>query len=142
MLGLSFIATKVAGLVIFADVVKPGASCDLTNPTIFKTFFIIPPWWEYLSGKYDQLLQCSPDFHFPTDILPVGLAVLDMLLRLAGFLAVVSIIIAGVEYITAAGNIDKITNARRRWINALIGLSIALVATAAVSFIGRKLVEG
>lgn len=137
MFGLNLFLAKLAGLITFAsDVPKPNGSCTLTH----QVFFIIPPWWEYLSGKYDQLLQCSPSFTFPNDILPLGLAVLDMLLRLAGFLAVVSIIIAGVEYITATGNTDKITNARRRWINALTGLGIALAATAVVSFFGRNLV--
>ena len=136
MLGVNLLFTKLVSLTTFFAVTVPGASCPLPH----QVFFIIPPWWEYLSGRYDQLLQCSPYFTFPGDILPLGLAVLDMLLRLAGFLAVISIIIAGVEYITSTGNADKITNARRRWINALIGLSIALVATAVVSFVGHNLV--
>ena len=139
MLGLNLLFTKLLGLTTFFAVLKPGDSCDLSHQA-HQVFFIIPPWWEYLKGAYDPLLQCAPSFTFPGDILPVGLAVLDMLLRLAGFVAVISIIISGVEYITSTGNAEKIINARRRWINALTGLAIALVATAAVSFVGRNLV--
>jgi hypothetical protein len=39
----------------------------------------------------------------------------------------------------AAGSADKITAARKRIVNSLIGLAIALVAIAVVSFIGNSL---
>ena len=117
----------------FAAGISPGDPCQMSK----TKFFIIPPWWEYLSGQRDPLLQCSPAFHFPTDIWAVGLAVLDMLIRLAGFVAVVSIIIAGLQYVTATGNAEKATAARRRIINSLIGLAIASVAAATVAFIGN-----
>jgi len=132
--GLSLLISKITFL--FGDSITAGAKCDLAH----QTFFFLPPWWEYLSGQYDPLLKCSPNFAFPNDIFPVGLAILDMLLRLAGFAAVMGIIISGIQYITAVGSPEKITNARKHWINAFTGLAIALVATAAVSFIGRSLV--
>lgn len=81
----------------------------------------------------------TPHFVFPADIWLIGLAILDMLLRLAGFVAVISIIIAGVSYITATGEPDKAAAARRRLYNSLIGLAIALIATALVSFVGNSL---
>ncbi|HEX5447726.1 MAG TPA: hypothetical protein VFW90_00800 [Candidatus Saccharimonadales bacterium] len=108
-------------------------------------FFFLPTWWKYLNTYYDPLGQCSPAF---TDangtfhliyILFVGLAVIDMLLRLAGFVAVVSIIASGAQYIFANGNPEKAAGARRRLYNSLIGLGIALVATAVVSFIGKQI---
>jgi hypothetical protein len=103
------------------------------------TFFGIPHWWKYLKVQKDSLGQCTPTFSFPNDILAVGLAIIDILLRLAGIAAVISIIIAGISYITAAGSTDKITAARKRIQNALIGLAIVLVASAVVSFIGNSL---
>lgn len=106
--------------------------------TLQKTsFFIIPPWWEYLQGQVDPLGVCSPAFHMPGDLWAVGLALVDMLLRLAGFAAVVSIIIAGVQYVTSIGNADKITAARKRITNALIGVAVVSVATAFVTFLGK-----
>ena len=109
-----------------------------TAPCGHYHFFFLPPWWEYLNQTTDQLGQCSPIFHFPGDIFPVALAILDMLLRLAGFVAVVSIIIAGSQYIVSMGNAEKVTSARKRIINSLIGLAIAFTATLAVAFIGSK----
>lgn len=116
-------------------IAKVGDACTLKD----NTFFFLPHWWKYLATQMDDIGQCSPVFHFPNDILAVGLAVIDILLRLAGLAAVISIIIAGISYITSAGSTDKITASRKRIQNALIGLAIVLVASAVVSFIGNSL---
>ena len=128
---ISFLGLQIHNLFFFAASV--GENCQLTP----QKFFIIPPWWEYLQGKYDSLLQCSPTLQLPNDLWAIGLAILDMLIRIAGFVAVVSIIIAGIQYIMAMGNAEKATAARRRIINSLIGLAIASVAAAFVAFIGN-----
>lgn len=104
-----------------------------------KFFFVVPPWWQYLNGK-KEFGQCMPVFTFPNDILPVGLAIVDMLLRLAGLIAIVAIIIAGVGYMTAGGDVQKAASARKRIYNALIGLAIVAIASGVVAFIGNKLV--
>ena len=101
-------------------------------------FFFIPPWWQYLTTT-DTSLGCKITFDPPGDIWLVGLAVLDMLLRLAGFIAVISIIIAGVSQLFSGGNPEKAASARKRLYNSLIGLAIALIATAFVTFLGRSL---
>jgi hypothetical protein len=75
----------------------------------------------------------------PNGLWSIGLAVIDMLLYVAGIVAVISIIIAGVSYITAAGSSDQITSARKRIINSLLGLAIVLIASALVSFIGNAI---
>jgi hypothetical protein len=110
-----------------------------------KTFFFLPPWWEYLGGKQDALGKCIPNVNLiahPSNIWLIGLAILDMLLRLAGFVAVVSIIIAGFELIRSEGSPEKATNARNRLINSLIGLAIAAGATALVVFVGNTVQPG
>jgi hypothetical protein len=105
------------------------------------TFLFLPSWWEYLQAKLtvDAIGSCSVNFSFPGDIWLVGLAILDMLLRIAGFVAVVSIIIAGFQHQFTMGSPDKAAAARRRLYNSLIGLAIALIATALVTFIGNQL---
>lgn len=113
----------------------PGDACDL--PT--RTFFFLPPWWEYLHGAQDELSQCAPAVHFPHFILPVGLALLDIMIRLAGFVAIVSIIVAGVMYITASGNPEKAVSARKRIYNSLLGLAVVFIAAGVVAFIGNSL---
>jgi hypothetical protein len=109
--------------------------CTIAN----NSFFGFPHWWKYLNVEKDSLGKCVPMFNFPGDTWAVGLAILDMLLHLAGIAAVLSIIIAGISYITAAGSADKITAARKRIINSILGLAVALVAAAVVSFIGNRL---
>ncbi len=119
----------------------PSTFSTHCNPSSQGQFFnFIPHWWEYLkNGSIDATGQCAPTAQLPGDAWAIGLAVLDMLIRVAGFLAVISIIIAGIEYIIAAGNPEKGAAARKRIINSLVGLAIVLVATAAVSFIGKTL---
>lgn len=102
-----------------------------------NSFFFLPHWWEYMKGYIDPAGVCAPFFHGPSDAWLIALAVLDMLLRIAGFVATISILVAGIEYITAVGNSEHITNARKRIINSLTGLAIALVATLLVTFVGR-----
>ena len=104
------------------------------------SFFFIPNWWEYLNtSAQPQLPNCAIVFNFPGDILPVALAVVDMILRLAGLVAIVSIIVAGVIYMTAGGQFEKTAAAKTRIYNSLAGLGIVAVAAGAVAFIGNSL---
>lgn len=118
---------------IFAKLTTPF----LAATTCTHSFFFLPSWWEYLPTPTPP--ACDITFTFPGDIWAVGLAILDMLLRIAGFVAVISIIIAGVGYITAQGNPERGASARKRLQNSLIGLAIAMIAVAVVSFIGNSL---
>lgn len=100
-------------------------------------FFFIPHWWEYLKTNAD----CTVAFNFPGDILPVALAIVDMLLRVAGLVAIISIIYSGVIYMTAGGQFEKTAAAKTRIYNSLAGLAIVAVAAGAVAFIGNSLVK-
>jgi hypothetical protein len=114
---------------------KVGDACTPKG----STFFGLPHWWQYLPAQVDGIGQCSPVVTFPDDLLAIGLAITNILLRIAGLAAVISIVIAGISLITAVGATDKITAARKRIQNALIGLGIVLIAAAVVSFIGNSL---
>ena len=106
-----------------------------------KSFFFFPNWWEYLpaSEKPNPSLNCSISGFGFSDIWLVVLAIIDMLLRVAGLVAIISIIIAGVAYITSSGNPEKAASARKRVYNSLIGLAIVFVASGLVAFIGNSL---
>lgn len=108
-------------------------------------FFFFPSWWEYLPSYTDPLGVCSPtlngsdgSFHF-VYIIFIGLAIIDMLLRVAGFIAVLSIIASGFQHVFSGGNPEKAATARRRIYNSFIGLAIVLAATAIVTFLGNQL---
>lgn len=112
------------------------ASAYFAASTCVHQFFFLPPWWEYLQIN---AANCEVKFHFPGDIWLVALAIIDILLRLVGFLAVLSILIGAIEYIISIGNPEKITSARKRIINSLVGVAIAFSAVAVVTFAGRQL---
>lgn len=107
-----------------------------------STFFFLPHWWEFMKTFHkDALGQCMPDFIFPDSLFPIGLAVVDILLRLAGFAAVIAVMISGVMYMTGQGNPDRGSAARKALFNSLIGLGIVFTASLAVTFIGNQLVH-
>lgn len=128
----------------FAAGLVPGDSCSKDQAGA-GSFFTIPHWWEYISKDNfhaDALGQCQPDLNNIKDIFPVGLAILDIMLRLVGFMAVIMIISSGINYIIAQGNPDKAANARKMIYYALIGLGIAFTAALFVAFIGNSLGGG
>ena len=74
-----------------------------------------------------------------SDIPGVLLAIVDDLLRLAGIVALAYVLISGIQYIISQGKPEDTAKAQSTLINAFIGLVIALVAVAFVSFLGNKI---
>lgn len=120
-----------------------AAACDSA-----QNFFALPTWYKYLQSagylKYSdvsnscevQIEAAQFDFHVFTLI---GLGVLDIMIRVAGLVAVGFVIFGATQYITSKGEPDKAKKALGTIINALVGLAIAVVAAAAVSFIGSEI---
>ena len=107
----------------------------------------IPAWYQYLY-KGQQLRADASGFSvvhlsstgaLGTDMGLVALGVLDIVLRLAGFAAVIYIIYGGIQYITSQGEADKTKHALRTIINAFVGLVISIVAASVVAFVGNRL---
>lgn len=122
---------------------------QLADTCSTKGFFGISPWYKYLvasglmaSNKVTGACELVGSLK-PADwvqvISLIGLAVLDMVLRLAGLVAVAFIIWGGIQYVISQGDPSKTKDAQQTIINALIGLAIALVSTALVSFIGNRI---
>ncbi len=127
---------SILQLVFFAatPTVKTISACDRGSVLGF------PHWWQYLNTVSDSA-GCRVDFKGLSDLWLVGLAILEILLRLAGILAVVYIIVAGITYITALGNPERTNVALHRIINALVGLAIVLVAATTVAFLGNTFLK-
>jgi lysylphosphatidylglycerol synthetase-like protein (DUF2156 family) len=116
-----------------------------------KGFFGIPPWYKYLvtsglmaSNKVTGACELVGSVKFNEGgwiqvIALIGMALLDMVLRLAGIVAVGFIIYGGIQYVISQGEPGKTKDAQQTIINALVGLVISLIATALVSFIGNRL---
>jgi uncharacterized membrane protein (DUF373 family) len=75
----------------------------------------------------------------PTDFLLIALAILDILLYVAGMVAVVFVIYGGVKYILSQGNPENTKKAWGTILNSLIGLVIAILSTTIVNFIGQSI---
>ncbi|PID32351.1 hypothetical protein CR970_01110 [Candidatus Saccharibacteria bacterium] len=110
-----------------------AASCQQKGITI------LPAWYKYVEGKTDGTGRCSLNFTFPNDVGLVLLAVVEILLRVAGMAAVAFIIYGGMQYLISQGEPDKVNGAKQTIYNALIGLLVAVFATAMVNFIGTRL---
>ena len=115
-------------------------------------FFGIPPWYKYLVvagrmetktdpviGQYCDLKSVSSFADRTQDLILVAMGILDIVLRLAGMVAVGFVIYGGILYMTSDGDPSRTKDAQQTIINALVGLVIAIIATALVSFIGNRL---
>ena len=110
-----------------------------------RGFFSLPTWYQYLELTHDPVGKCelapmsTPEF---IQSLPlIGVAALEIALRIAGFVAIGYVIYGGVQYVVAQGESDKLKKARQTIINALIGLVIAMISTGIVAFIGARIGE-
>jgi hypothetical protein len=88
------------------------------------------------TGLYDKLCE-SGSVHITalTDIYQLIGNVIKILLSFVGLLSVIFIVIGGIAYILSTGDPKRIQRAKSIITNAIIGLIIALVSFAAVTFI-------
>jgi hypothetical protein len=123
---------------------------DITTLSPFVThfacgggsFFGLVPWYQYLtldgtcnvSGGFQVLPESGV-----SDLLLVALAIVDDLLRIAGLVAVGYIIYGGIMYTMSQGSPDQTGKAQNTIINALIGLVIATLSVAIVTFVGNRI---
>jgi hypothetical protein len=117
--------------------------------TCNKTGFLgLIPWYHFLDDKKFALTpkgERTCDIkHFTllgdkSDLPLVLLAVVDDLLRIAGLVAIAFVIVGAIRYVTSQGNPDDAAKAQSTIINALIGLAVAMISVAIVSFLGNRL---
>ena len=117
--------------------VRPGTpgAC----PSVQTSFFGLPTWYKYLEVGDN----CAVKLDFrnkPNQIWLIALAIADILLWIAGFVAVLFVIYGGYKYITSQFDPEGTKNARDTILNALIGLAVAVLAAAIVNFVGRNLI--
>src|SRR6266540_1184100 len=119
-----------------------AATCNAGN------FFGISPWYKYLvaSGRMSVnadtgICELNGGFQWQGggDTVLIAMGVLDILLRVAALVAVGFIIYGSIQYVASDGDPGRTKEAQSTIINALVGLVIALIATATVSFIGRAI---
>lgn len=107
--------------------------------TCTKTFLGFPTWYKYLPiSPAPQCTIITKDIGGQVAVL-ILMAVIEILLSVAGIIAVGFVIFGAFKFITSQADPQKIAGARTTIANALVGLVIALVASKVVAFIGNKL---
>lgn len=125
---------------------KFAAACDSGG----SGFFGFPKWYKYLQSENRDLPSefggnaahtaqtCIVQFKGLSDVWLVAAAVAEILLRLAVVIAIIFVIIGGVKYITSEGEPDKLSQALKTIIAAVVGLVISVTAAAIISFLAAK----
>jgi uncharacterized membrane protein (DUF485 family) len=72
------------------------------------------------------------------DIRTIIIEIVNIALTMLGILFLVLIVFAGYQWMTSGGNEDSITKARKRMVNAIIGLVIVLASWTITNFIIRR----
>jgi hypothetical protein len=109
-----------------------------------KSFLGFPSWAEYLTFYTDPAgNQCiiSTNTAYGNPAILIALAILDILIRLSGLVAVFFVAYGGIKLTTSQDSPDQVAGARKTILNAVIGLAIALLASQIIKFIAAQLVS-
>ncbi len=90
-----------------------------------------------LSNAQSYLTTTGAGIGYQTDVEPETLigSIIQVALSLIGVFFLILIIVGGYQWMTAGGNEETIGNAKKRIINAIIGLAVVLGAYALSYFI-------
>jgi hypothetical protein len=122
---------------------------DKTGNDTSNGFLGFPKWYKYLPGEISADNICRPvapkdasgDGNVALAIVPVGMAILEILFRVVGIIAFFMIIRAGFAYTTSQGNPQETKVAKDRIVNAFVGIAISLVATSAITFFYGEIIR-
>jgi len=128
----------------------PATAAATVDPSCDNTgyFLGLPAWYAYLDIGLEDNDKCAVigpkdpstgSLDWQKAIPLIALAILELMLRLSGTVAVVFVLYGGFKYITSQGEPEKTKTSRQTITNSLIGLVISIVAAAAVSFIANTL---
>ncbi len=145
--GLIYASTVAAGTVFM-----PSRAAAAVPAQCKINFLGFPAWFEYLDVEVKTIngdevcdvvgpARSDGTLDIPRVSVRVSLAVIDILLRLAGIIAFFFIVYSGFKFTLSQGSPDKEKEARETAINAVIGMVIAMVSVGIVTFIGRQLVS-
>lgn len=116
-----------------------GSSTKQKCTTRILTF---PAWYDGLvdgNCSFTPIKQTTAGDTDKADIVKtatrIGLNVVEFLLQLVGYAAVVMLIIGGFNYMTSQGDSNKMSSAKNTVLNAVIGLIISILSVAIVNIV-------
>ena len=128
---MNWLALTLTRIPFLANV---GDSCSFGS----SSFLGFPYWYQYLPGKMDVNNACVPALNSINDVWLVGAAIIEILLRIAGIVAVVMIVYGGIQYVMSNGNPDQAQRAQHTLINAIIGLVVAVGAATIITYVAGR----
>lgn len=137
---LTLFASFSIALYAIPSVTAHAAPCEPGN----SVFLGLPTWYKYLEGQPNPAGGCDVilDGLEVLDItVPVGMAILEILFRIIGIVAVFMVIRGGFAYVTSQGNPGETKVAKDRIVNAFIGLAISLIATSSITFFYGRIIQ-
>lgn len=110
------------------------------------SFLGFPKWYKYLNGQSVSssvltgraMPTCAPKLDSINDIWLIVAAVVEMLMRIAALGAVMMVIWGGIKLSTSQGDPSNVAAARNTIFDGLVGLVIAVVATAVITFVAGR----
>lgn len=99
-------------------------------------FLGFPTWYKYIQDPNDPAMVKVTSIN---DVWLVVAAIIEILLRVAGMVAVAFVIYGGFQYVTSQAEPDAVNKARQTIVSALIGLAISILAAAAVNFVAGSI---
>jgi hypothetical protein len=122
-----------------------GAAFAATATCGSQNFFNFPTWYKYLAAAGKMRVnsatnRCEVISTLQVqDLSLIALALVDIGLRVASLAAVGYVVYGGIQFVVAQGETDKTRKARQTIINALIGMTIALISVGLVAFVGARI---
>ena len=130
---------------------EPPAGSSSCSPSA-GSFFGLKAWYAYLpTGDFQQNgTRCDINLNFVNSnggpdqsninsVWLIALAIFEDLLRIAGIVGIIFVIVGGIRYITSQGQPENTKKAQSTIIYALVGLAIAILAATLVGFVGTNL---
>jgi hypothetical protein len=134
-IGVFLVLISSLGLTYFTPMPSVSAVSCTTN----DTFLTFPQWNRGLEcdgiDEKTHVVIGDGEGDIPKFVWTIALNALDILLRVAGIMAVIMLIVSGYQYLTSAGTPDKISKAKTGMLRAIVGLALALLASAIIYFI-------
>lgn len=110
------------------------------TPACSRTFFGLKPWFHYLQADSEcNIVNFNVLSDGGSDLMLIALALVDDMLRVAGFVAIAFLIYGGFLYITSQGSADQTAKAQSTIQNSLLGLVVAVISISFVTFLGNRL---
>lgn len=119
---------------------------QILRAIIVPTFFIIGLLMipqtvnavDICAGNGANSTYCQNKSEGETKVKSVMKSVVDVLLMTVGVISIIMIVVGGIMFALSSGDASKVTKARNMVIYAVVGLVVALFASAIINFVFNK----